>query len=190
MSPLQRDNFYLPAWTTCSRANNWHNLKALRLPPREPQSPLDAELLGAVRGAADQLARAEHRGLRTNDFRYACHIVALKINCSSSILLNDQVQRVVELFRVLAEPLNVEAVLDWENPGRGKKRNLIKAAKAKAPEAYTRVILRDRFGGRGMDDLSIRELQQLCMTLNNRKEAWRRPAANAEREPAGIECPF
>jgi hypothetical protein len=191
MSPKQLKFFYGPAWTRCARANNWHSLRALALPAPEIQSPTGQELRVAVVDAADALARREHRGPRTDDYRHACHVVALGKNKSSLDMTNAEVERVVALFRVLAEPDSIEAVLEWQSPERAKHRNLVKAARHAAPEAYTREILRHRFGGRDVEELSVRELQQLCMTLNNRKEAWR---ANAEPETetavGGIECPF
>jgi len=182
VTPLQHKRFYLPAWTRCARANNWHNLGALRLPPRDVFSPLGTELLTRVRDVADQLARADHRAVRPDDFRHACHIVALGKNKSSLDLVNAECGRIVTLFRVLADPDDLEAVLDWENPERAEKRNLIAAAWHKAPEAYVRHLLRYRFHSANIENLSLGQLRQLCMTLSQRREAWRKPVE--------VEAPF
>lgn len=193
MTELQLNHFYLPAWTRCARANNWHNLTALRLPARDISSPLAADLALRVRAVADQIARAGHRAVRPEDLRHACHITALGRDKSSRAFTNAEADRVVFLFALLADPDSIAAVQDWENPDLARKRNLIAAAWQKAPEAYVLAILRDRFHTRIIEDLSLRQLQQLCMTLNHRNEAWRQPASgrsSLDTEPAGIDCPF
>lgn len=176
MSPRQHIQFYIKVgWAPCAKANGWHTLKALQEPVREATSPLWNELVARVRIYAEQLARREHRGLKPDDFRHACHILALGQNKSSLDLTNDECERVVCLMRVLADPDDIDAAMDWEDPLRSKKRNLIAAVKQKAPPAYWSKIARQKYGTANLEDLTIHQLTQLCMTLNNRKEAWRRP---------------
>jgi hypothetical protein len=190
MSPAQHLQFYIKrGWAPCARANNWHSIAALQQPVREAANPLDAELLQQVRTYAEQLARREHRGIKPDDFRHACHIRAIGKNKSSWDLTNDECERVVTLFRVLANPDDIEAVMDWQDETRAKKRNLIAAVKHKAPFAYYRVILRDRYHVEHLEDLSVGQLAQLCMTLNNRKSAWSQPV-QPKREREYVEGPF
>ena len=177
MSPNQHKFFYLKEWTPCARANNWHSLTALYgQPAREGSHPLDQELLAQVRACAKQLAQREHRGERPNDFRHACHLVALTREKSSLDLTNDECTRVVDLFRVLREPDNLKFIAHWEDPLLSKKENLIIQAKAKAPMQYIAAIIADKFHTRVLEDLSIGQLQKLCFTLNQRQAKWSAPA--------------
>lgn len=191
MTENQQLQFYIKrGWAPCAKANNWGTLKALQEPVREHVNPLDQELLAKVRTFAEQIARKQFRGVKPDDFRHACHIVAIGQNKSSWDMTNDECERVVTLFRVLTNPDDIEAVLDWEDPLRAKKRNLIAAVKHKAPVAYWGHIAENKYQTRILDNLTIGQLTQLCMTLNNRKDAWRRPVEPRRRgvaEMAGIE---
>ncbi|HMJ88763.1 MAG TPA: hypothetical protein VK530_03045 [Candidatus Acidoferrum sp.] len=176
MSPNQQLQFYIKrGWAPCAKANNWGTLKALQLPVRDHVNPLDQELLNQVRTYAEQISRKQFRGVKPDDFRHACHIVAIGKNKSSWDMTNDECERVVCLFRVLTTPDDIDVVLDWEDPMRAKKRNLMAAVKQKAPIAYWGKISEDKYGTRDLTALTVYQLTQLCMTLNNRKEMWRAP---------------
>jgi hypothetical protein len=176
MTPRQHKSFYFPAWNKCARAQGWHTQAAIQNPQSSIPNPQFAALLASqILVAAAQLARADHRGLTPSDFRHACTIVALGQDKSSLALTNREVQRVVDLFRVLAEPENLSAIAHWNDPELAEKENLIGAAQAKAPAAYVMAILKDRFHSTVMSDLSVRQLRLLCLTLNQRSAAWAKP---------------
>lgn len=174
MSPKQHKLFYLRHWSPCARACQWNTQAGIWGPGREPyggpQSE-DAQRLAQVVAYANQIARAQHRGPKSDDFRHACHILALGQNKSSLDLTNDECQRIVDLFNVLARPDDLNAVMDWADPLRSKKRNLIIQARAKAPEAYIKALLKD-YHVACLEDLSIDRLRKLCFTLNQRQASW------------------
>ena len=191
MTAPQHKYFYLPAWTACSRACQWNTQAGIWGPGRTVEGAEDAGRLAQVMTYAKQLAGREHRGPRSDDFRHACHIAALGQNKSSLDLTNKEVTRVACLFKVLADPLNIDAQLDWADPERAEKRNLIAAVKAKAPEAYWRAISKGRFHTTHLDDLSLRQLQSLCFTLNQRKASWAKPVSReGTKENQYAEGPF
>jgi hypothetical protein len=172
MTEAQHRRFYLPAWSACAKACQWNTQAGIWGPGRNTESMEDRELLARVLACAKQIAQREHRGPKTDDFRRACHIVAIGANKSSLDFTNDEVERVVALFRVLTDPLNLNWLADWADPLVAKKRNLIAAAKRKAPEAYVLAIMKDKYHTSLIEDLNIKQLQSLCFTLNKRKEGW------------------
>jgi len=180
MSPEQARRFYFPEWNGCCRANQWRTEHGRLVQPREPVNVMHRELLAKVYAVRDQLALKVAAPL--DALRHACHIVALTKNKSSKELTNDEVTRVVDLFRVLAEPDNLKYVAHWTDPELSKKKNLMVMAKAKAPWAYIVSIMTDKFHTEHLDELSVGQLQKLCFTLNQRKKQWNRPRRNEGRE--------
>ena len=191
MTANQHKFFYLPHWSACARACQWNTQAGLWGPGRNTESPADAEIIARVTAAVKQLAQKEHRGPRTDDFRHACHIVAIGVNKSSLDFTNDEVERVVALFRVLTDPLNLQWLADWTDPLQAKKRNLIAAAKLKAPEAYLTAVMKGKFHTSLIEDLTIKQLQSLCFTLNERKASWSRPVQGPKSKvQSPVEEPF
>lgn len=175
MTPAQHRRFYLPAWSACAKACQWNTQAGIWGPGRVTESVEDRDLIAKVLACAKQLAQREHRGPRTDDFRHACHIVAIGKNKSSLDFTNDEVERVVALFRVLTDPSNLTWLADWADPLVAKKRNLIAAAKSKAPEAYVVAIMKGKFRTGVIEDLTVAQLNSLCFTLNQRKASWSAP---------------
>lgn len=186
MTAAQHKFFYLKHWSPCARACQWNTQAGIWGPGRNAVSPEDAQRLAQVTAHAAAFARAQHRGPKPDDFRHACHILALGKNKSSLDLNNDEVERIVCLFRVLTRPDDLNAIMDWADPARAKKRNLIEAAKLKAPEAYITTISRDQFHTSVLEDLNIRQLQSLCFTLNQRKAAWNSRGSASDRPPSTV----
>ena len=183
MTPNQHKFFYLKHWTPCARACQWNTQAGIWGPGRAAVSPEDAQRLAQVVAHAYQFAKAQHRGPKPDDFRHACHIIALGKNKSSLDFTNDEVERIVCLFRVLAAPDDLDAIMDWDDPARAKKKNLIVQAQAKAPEAYIATIVRDRYRRAGLDDLTIPQLLDLCRLLNQRKAAWAGKSNHEDTKP-------
>jgi hypothetical protein len=187
MTESQHKHFYLKWWIPCARANGWQTVAALQTPNSKLQTPnkFVEELKAKVQACAEQLAAREHRGLRPDDFRHACHIVATGKNKSSLQLTNQECDRVVDLFKLLADPDSIQAVQNWEDPEIARKRGLLRAVRLKAPEAYIAAIARDRFHTTVLEDLTIKQLQSLCFTLNQRKGAWRGSRTGRQQDAGG-----
>ena len=173
MTDAQKYKFYFPAWNRCARNNFWTMTKG-RLNAEPQENPLIPEL-AAVWTYALQIARDEHRGVVPDDLRHACHIVAIGRDKSSEKLTNREVNRVVELFDMLADPDDVTARMRWENPELAEKQGLIKSIKEKAPEDYIRKISEDKFGTMSWEDLDVHKLRQLVITVTNRRPTWSGP---------------
>ena len=141
MTEKQRDHFYFPAFTRCCHANDWRIAKGRLV--CEPQSnPLVPEL-AQVWTYARQIAEAGHRGIVVRDLRYACHIVALRTPKDSEKLTNAEVNRVVDLFNLLADPDSLEFRSRWDNPQIAKRQSLVETIKKMVPYAYATHIAKD-----------------------------------------------
>jgi hypothetical protein len=195
MTEAQQKRFYFPAWNKCADVNDWRMQKgrfvgSLQTATRGAPPDIRA-VIEQVWGFAEQLAAAEHRGLKPDDLRHACTMVVTGKNQSSSNLNNREVQRVVDLFDLLRDPTNLDFVMRWVNPEVSERKNLVKAIKAKAEEAYICAIAKDRFSGQFeypfWEDLPINLLKQLAMTLNNRNRAYAKVLAHGHQ---GEEGPF
>jgi hypothetical protein len=124
MTEAQQRRFYFPAWNTCSVANKWFmqrgRLAADLAEQREEYSTWPdpaSEVYLKVVTAAEQLALQQHRGVTADDLRHACNVVATGRQ-SSGTLDNKQTNRVVSLFRLLTDPDDLDAVMNWLNPER------------------------------------------------------------------------
>jgi hypothetical protein len=209
----QLRRFYFPAWSACAKANGWVMAKG-RLSESARGAHADAPVAGALPGellrkvwmAAEALAVQAHRNVTAEDLRHGCTVVALGRNKSSKDFTNAELDRVVALFRLLAEPDDVAAMLQWNNPEIGERKRLVFAIAESAPAAYVARIASDRFGTELWEDLAVYELRQLVMTLRDRSRRWneRKPAAaqpalpeefeqKAAKEakaPEAANCPF
>jgi class 3 adenylate cyclase len=180
MTQAQHKRFYLPAWNRAFAAN-WRRDRGTvaRLDGRE-----STELLTAVETAA--VARAVRRFGRVvaDDLRHACHEVALRRDKSSLDLTTGEANRVVALFDLLADPLDLKARVRWECPERAEEESL-RAALRRFPVAYVVQVCRDKFGTRYWEQLRLPELRMLHVTLRERFKQRRREDAKAEPNQEG-----
>jgi hypothetical protein len=113
---------------------------------------------------------------------------------SSKDLTNRELDRVVCLFRLLTEPDDIAAMVEWNNPDMGERKRLLYAIEHAAPEAYVAAIASDRFGTELWQDLAVPELRQLAVTLKGRQRRWNEEKPAAARpalpEPEAANCPF
>jgi hypothetical protein len=182
MTDKQWFKFYLPAWSACADANTWLSKKGVFLGKQAPMfgRAEAGELYNQVWIAAQQLALAEHRALKPDDFRHACHIVALGRPKSSKDFTNAECDRVVCLFKILTNPDDIDALIEWDHPEIAAVKRLKWSIEHAAPDAYVRKIAADKFGTRLWEDLEEGQLRHLAMTLRHRRGAWahqRTPAA-------------
>lgn len=175
MTPAQHKRFYLPAWSRAFAAN-WRRDRGTvaRLDGRE-----SSELLTAVETAA--VARAQRRAGRVSadDLRHAGHEVALGRDRSSLDLTTAEANRVVALFDLLADPLDLKARVRWECPERAEEEAL-RAALRRFPAAYLEQVSAGKFGTRHWEGLRLPQLRMLHVTLRERFKQRRREGAKTE----------
>lgn len=194
MTERQQKNFYFPAWRRCAVARDWvmekkrlvADLVAQRREalahmelPEYRRSPA-AEALLQVLDYAEQLAAQEHRRVTDADLRHGCNLVATGgKNSGSSDLNNHEVNRVVVLFRLLQEPEDLDAVMEWLHPDQADKRSLVSFLKKLAPDATLVAIARNAFRNEATangfwEDLDLQQLRWLLKQVKGRQSNWNR----------------
>jgi hypothetical protein len=167
MTPAQRTRY----WRLWS--------KALKTAFRTPDGELDRvsqdDFAVEIEGLAFAAAFAASRAVTPDDLRHAAHRLACGRDRSSTTLTNREIDRVFALFRLLADPLDLEARLEWQTPERGERRRNEYVVRHAAPEAYASHVAHGKFGTRNLASLDNRQTKALAMTLRNRGRA----AANA-----------
>lgn len=186
MTPDQRQHFYLPAWRRAF-AVNWQRAGRLGCVPRLERRATD--YVAMVEAAALDFAREDGRKMPTEKqlrhaatwvatTRFANYVASARrpATTSSKHLSNGQVQVLVALLDLLADPENLKALTRWLNPHLGELEGL-HAALDKYPSAYLEPIVRDYSRGATSDWRSLPERQRwnLLMTVHSRFHA--RPAA-------------
>jgi hypothetical protein len=175
MTEAQQRKFYFPAWNRAAGRHDWV-MRGGRLVGKR----LDVFGLAQVNGlyqrvwaAAAERALQGHRGVTAEDLRHGCHVVALGQDKGSGDLTSGECDRVVCLFRLMADPDDLDAQIAWEHPEEGEKKRLKWVIGQAAPEAYISAISKDRFGTIFWEtDLSAGQLRQLLMTLKGRQRKW------------------
>jgi hypothetical protein len=182
----QQKRFYFPAWNQCADRNDWVMVKGKLLATRPEAGGLAEadQLLQKIWTAADKIAREAHRAITATDLRHACHIVALGKDCSSHEMTNNQTDRVVNLFRLLANPDDIKAARAWSDPEEAERNRLTWSIKKMAPEAYISAICENRhdwnYTAPFWEDLPLAQLRQLAMTLRNRVANRKEPLTKSE----------
>jgi len=194
MTEKQRKFFYFPAWNRCASANDWRMAKGRLVADLDNQAA-DCErwpelaygLYLRVTQAAFIRAEQLHRGVTAEDLRHACHIVCFGRDKSSEDLSNHEVNRVVVLFRLLSEPEDLDAVMDWLNPDQADKRALVQFLKKLAPEGTLCAISRNAYHTIYWEDLDVQQIRWILKQVKNRKAETARPMAaehgTRERDP-------
>lgn len=157
MNDATRCRFYFPAWNKAVKAmsaSGYHG-------------PPEAE---AVNRIADELSVKAHRQTTADDLRYACHIVAIGKDKSSKELNAAETDRVVCLFQMLADPDDLRARMEWENPEEAMRRRVLWSLKH-WPDAYLGQISKSRWGTYQWRSLPLAHLRQLNMTVRSRARA-------------------
>lgn len=171
MTEAQLKKFYMPQWAKCARANGWRMVnQRLACEPTESQSrsPWHAE----VWAEADKLARQEHRAVTADDLRHACNLVASLGRAESSWkLTSHQCQRVVNLFKLLRDPEDLNAIIAWENADLARHRAILATLERKGIDSTLKAISSNAYGH---DRWRTLNLQQLCWVY---KQIARRDAA-------------
>jgi hypothetical protein len=215
MTEAQQRRFYFPNWNGCAVANGWlmrrgrlgvdlaAQLEEFRGWP-EPAGP------GALQVVvfAEQWAQQQHRAVNADDLRYGCNWVATcdlakrrsgatRGKIHSADLSNRETQHTVTLFKLLTDPDDLDAVMDWLNPERQEKASYISYLLKRMDEAAIIAIARNAFeltpGNQDWRELPTEKLRWICKQGKHRKsrrQFWRDRLAEIERvAPAGHGVP-
>ncbi len=192
MTEKQLKHFYFPLWNRVTHANDWHMVKGRLHGQRAQQhGPPDiTDLYQSVwRLAADTAAKA-HRAITPDDLRHATHRVALGHDKSAKDLTNPELDKVAALMKLLAEPDDLDAILDFLHPENAARDRLLYSIERLADDPYTRRVSADRWGTAEWRDLDLQQLKQLAMTLRARKTRRHGDAEtrrlNPSSEPSSI----
>lgn len=148
--PAERVSEYRPAWP----------------------EPAQAEML-KVLTFAKQLSLQEYRAVTAEDLRHACTWVALEGKTTSSKHLNNkEVNRVVTLFRLLEDPDDLDAVMDWLHPENAERRSMVAFLRKCAPEATLVAIFRNCYGTIFWEDGDYQQLRWLAKQVKDRRHGW------------------
>lgn len=171
MTERQGKKLYWPAWGRAFKRNWLAEGGRVSLRP----GALAGDLLDGVCAASHSLARQAHRAPTADDLRHGCHVVAFGRDVSSKHLTNAQIDRVVALFRLLADDVDIEAMLTWQNPARGDEARLDWRIEHAAPEATLRSISSNAFERADWRNLDKGQKLWLLREVKDRRAAWNRP---------------
>lgn len=194
MTPNQQRRLYFPAWQDAARKRGWVLIERRLLADLDaphwlpPEHPL-SELLPEIHAHARTLATAAGRAVKPDDLRHACHRAALGHDRSSKQLTNPETDRVVALFRLIADPENLAYLTAWAEPEIAQRRRYVAACRHLAEDAYILAIARDKFGPGDFEPpfwegLRLPHLAQLLLTLRHRPAGRRQPVAAGDNDPS------
>lgn len=176
-------NLYRRTWQAASVALGW-NTKAKREAALASHhagvvwvSPELNKLLATIYELAQLSAHSADRDVSADDLRHAVTAVALQRNCSSKSFTNADLDKVLALLRLLANPTDLHNLNAFTNSEAGERRRHVHVITS-AAERYWKSIAADKFGHADLDQLAIEQLRQLSLTIRNR-----RPASRAESLP-------
>jgi hypothetical protein len=179
----QLKHFYFPLWGRVTRANDWHMVKGrLHGQRAESHGPPDInELYQSVWRLASASAASQHRSITPDDLRHATHRAALGRDKSAKDLTNTELDKVAALMKLLAEPDDLDAVVDFLHPENSEHDRLIYSIERLADGPYIDRLAADRWGAADWHSLENAQLKQLAMTLRARR---RQRAESREQKPA------
>lgn len=126
MTKLQANRIYWPAWSRAAAVHGWR-MSGGRLAGqrREDWGAGDTTALyGAIWNRAERTATAAHRAPQPDDFRHAIHWAALARDKSSKHLTSEDLDRVAAALRLLADPEDLAAMLEWLDPMKARHRRM------------------------------------------------------------------
>jgi hypothetical protein len=174
MSPKQRIRLYFPAWRAAFAAN-WRADRGVVLMLDQPANP---DLARQIDTLARQVAEREARKMTGDDLRRMAHFVILGRQISSNDMDNRALDRVLTTFRLLADPDDLKALIDQDNPQAADRKRLEYAVRNCGwPEAYVLHVCSQKFGTTNWASLPIDRLHQLVITLKARRSAQQRRQA-------------
>lgn len=126
MTERQAKKIYWPAWNQAAQVHGWR-MASGRLAGERKLSWGEGDtcsLYDAVWNRAERTAAASHRAPIPDDFRHAIHWAALGRDKSSRYLSSADLDRIVPALRLLADPYDLNAMLDWIDPEKAQHRRM------------------------------------------------------------------
>lgn len=176
MTPKQR-TLYFRLWAQVARVHGWRMLGGRLVGTRAGSwgGPAPTALYQAVWEVAEDLAPGR---VTPDDLRHAVTAVATGEVQSSAGLSNREFDRVLAVLRLLANPDDLEAMLEWQDTeGRRGRRLRQEWTLRRAPVGYVRTVAGDKTGTKGWEGLDDERVNQLHMTIQNRSP---RPASSGQ----------
>jgi hypothetical protein len=166
----KQESLYWRLWSRVCHVNDWRFLKGRVLPAAQRDT---SEHHVAVWRCAGALAGEAHRSVTADDLRHGCHVHAIgRDRPHLELHPRTECSRVFTVFKLLIEPTDLDAQMDWADPMRDEKRVLIVGIKRIAPFAYIDQVCKGKFSDYTSpfyEDLEIGQLRQLRVTLESRK---------------------
>lgn len=178
MTKSQEYSLYFPAWQKAYRAN-WCQRKGVIV---AKEGRADSQWVKDVEELAAMIASRSFRSFTNDDLRHGAHVLAFKTNASHAEMTNDQLDRFVILCDLLADPTNLQASIDWDNPENFRSRRRVKYLETCGmPEAYIITVA----GTKDWRNLNPTRIKNLCVTISNRlRTKSKKQAANTAGVPA------
>ncbi len=179
MTSAQRQHFYFPAWRLCAQARGWVQVKgrfaadlaAQRLQPIP--SPACEEMLKVI-DLSESFANDAHRAVTADDLRHACnHVASQGKTVHTEAMDNHATTMAVRLFRLLADPDDLSAVMEWLDPEEADRRDYVRWMKTAAAEGALAAIARNAWGTSDWESQPMPELRWLARTACRRSERRR-----------------
>lgn len=184
-----QDSLHWRRWSAVCKANGWRMAKG-RLVDEAARTRLVSRFHEQTWAAAERLALAEHRAVTVNDLRHGSYAAAAG-KTSHSTLTNKEFNRVLTWWKVLVNPDDLSAMMEWDSPEIAERRGLVQMIRNNSGPGYAEAISARKHGTEFYEDLPIADLRKLSMTISEqrRKRNWK---AELRAEPAGqlVEDPF
>jgi hypothetical protein len=184
----KQNTLYWRMWGRVVDANDWRMSKGRLISPLARHT---SNLGQRVLVLAAEIAQPQHRSVTADDLRHACHVAAVGHEKSHKDLTNAEFSRVLTTFKLLIEPDDLDAQMDWDNPNRDAHRSLVAGINKIAPHAAIDAICKnafDNYNSPFWEDLDLDQLRWLIRTLKDRAARRLRPvrgAANFQALPVG-----
>jgi hypothetical protein len=130
---------------------------------------------------AEQSAAEGRRRVTATDLRHGCNRVATAGRTESSgKMSNQEVNRVAVLFKLLRDPDNLDAVMEWLHPENADRRSLLSFMRKVASEPALVAIARNAFGTVLLEELEEEQLRWILKNVKGRRPSMLRGSAAAE----------
>jgi hypothetical protein len=180
------------SWRACQQANDWVEVDGRLSADAQATAGLSIQHKLVWR-QAQELAVQQHAGIRADDLRHACYLVATtampgasanrKPVDSMTALDNVTFSRVLVLWKLLIDPDDIGAGMDWEHPENSQRQAYLKGIPKIAPDAVVRAIAANAFGTRLWEDLELQQLRWLLRTLREKQKSYNQPKMASTNAP-------
>src|ERR1041385_3610113 len=138
-----QEKLYWRLWSRVCHVNDWRFFKGRVASDAQRDT---SEYHVAVWKHAETRARQNHRSMTADDLRHGCHVHAIgRDKPHLELHPRTECSRVFTLFKLLIEPNDLEAIMDWSDPSRDERRVLIVGIKRMAPFAYIDAVCKGKF---------------------------------------------